>query len=94
MKKATIIFAPEVDAAILRLIDYVDPSEIPAVLDFLDAIQGRMVRTLTDAPEGGPRFKGQTRMFPLDGYTFLYEYHVDRNEVHVLDLMMPGQNWR
>lgn len=94
MKNATIIFAPEVDAAILSLIDHVDPSEIPAVLDFLDRIQKRMVRTLADVPEGGPRFKGQTRMFPLNGYTFLYEYHADTNEVHVLDLMMPGQNWR
>lgn len=94
MKNATIILAPEVDAAILRLIDHVDPSEIPAVLDFLERIQERMVRTLTDAPEGGPRFDERTRIFPLEGYTFLYEYHADTNEVHVLDLMMPGQNWR
>lgn len=94
MKNATVIIAPEVDAAILRLIDYVDPSEIPAVLNFLDRIQQRMVRTLTDDPEGGPRFKGQTRMFPLDGYIFLYEYRADTNAVHVLDFMMPGQDWR
>ena len=94
MKNATIILAPEVDAAILRLIDHVDPSEIPAVLDFLERIQERMVRTLTEAPEGGPRFDGRTRIFPLEGYTFLYEYDADTNEVHVLDLMMPGQNWR
>ena len=94
MKNATIILAPEVDAAILRLIDYVDPSEIPGVLAFLEGIQERMVQTLSAFPEGGARFKGQVRFLAFEGYTFLYEYHADANEVHVLDLIMPGRDWR
>jgi len=94
MKTATIILAPEVDAAILRLIDHVDPSEIPDALNFLEGIHQRMARTLSDFPEGGAPFQGRVRCLTLEGYTYLYEYHEDTNEVHVLDLMMPGQNWR
>lgn len=94
MKTATIILAPEVDGAILRLIDHVDPSEIPDVLNFLEGIHQRMVRTLSDFPEAGAPFQGRVRFLALEGYTYLYEYHEDTNEVHVLDLMMPGQNWR
>lgn len=94
MKNATILLAPEVDAAILRLIDYVDPSEIPDVLTFLEGIHQRMARLLSDFPESGARFQGGVQFLALEGYTYLYEYHEDRNEVHVLDLMMPGQNWR
>lgn len=94
MKHATIILAPEVDAAILRLIDYVHPSEIPDVLKFIERIQSSMAGTLSAYPEGGARFQDQVRMFPVDGYTFLYEYQAETNEVHVLDLLMPGQNWR
>ncbi|MCZ0811857.1 hypothetical protein N5A93_06405 [Roseovarius sp. EGI FJ00037] len=94
MKNATIILAPEVDGAILRLIDHVDPSEIPDVLNFLEGIHQRMARTLSDFPEAGALFQGRVRFLTLEGYTYLYEYHEDTNEVHVLDLMMPGQNWR
>lgn len=94
MKNAKIILAPEVNAAILRLIDYVDPGEIPAVLNFIERIQTRLVKTLSAFPESGTPFKGQVRFFAIDGYAFLYEYHSVLNEVHVLDLMMPGQDWR
>lgn len=94
MKNATIILAPEVDAAILRLIDYVDAGDIPDVLAFLERIHQRMAQTLSDFPEGGARFQGRVRFLSLEGYTYLYEYHEDTNEVHVLDLMMPGQDWR
>lgn len=94
MKDATIILAPEVDAAILRLIDHVDPDEIPNVLRFLEGIHQRMARTLSVFPEAGARFQGRVRFLALEGYAYLYEYHDDLNEVHVLDLMMPGQNWR
>lgn len=94
MKNATILLAPEVGAAILGLIDYVDPSEIPDVLAFLEGIHQRMAHLLSDLPERGARFQGGVRFMALQGYTYLYEYHADRNEVHVLDLMMLGQNWR
>ena len=94
MKNAKVIFGPEVDAAILALIDYVEVDEIPAVLDFLERIQDRLVNTLSTFPESGSRFQGQVRMQVVEKYTFLYEYHVDSNEVHVLDMKGPGQNWR
>jgi len=92
MKNATIILAPEVDAAILRLIDHVDPSEIPDVLAFLEGIHQRMADILSDFPESGARFQGGVSFISLEGYTYLYEYYAEANEVHVLDLMMPGQN--
>jgi len=94
VKNATIILAPEVDAAVLRLIDHVDPSEIPDVLAFLEGVHQRMANTLSDFPESGARFQGGVRFLSLSGYTYLYEYLAEANEVHVLDLMMPGQNWR
>jgi len=80
--------------AILRLIDYVDPSEIPGVLHFIEQIQERMAKALSTFPEAGAPFQGRVRFLAVDGYTFLFEYHEEANEVHVLDLMMPGQNWR
>ena len=94
MQHTKVILAPEVDAAILRLIDYVHPSEIPAVLDFLEALQHRLVHTLISAPLAGRLFQGKVRFLSLSGYTYLYEYDPDRAEVYVLDLMMPGQDWR
>ena len=53
-----------------------------------------MARTLSEFPKGGTRFQGQVRFLSIEGYTYLYEYHEEANEVHVLDLMMPGQDWR
>ena len=94
MKNAKIILGPEVDAAILALIDFVELDEIPAVLDFLERIQERLVNTLSTFPEGGSRFQGNVRMKVVEKYTFLYEYHQDTNEVHVLDMKGPGLNWR
>ena len=96
MNNATVIFGPGVDAAILDLIDYVDVSDIPAVLSFLEDLQVRLVQTLSAYPEGGVVFQGQTRMFAIRGYTFLYEYKFspNLNEVHILDMIAPGRNWR
>lgn len=53
MKNAKVIFGPEVNAAILALIDYVELNEIPAVLGFLERIQERLVTTLSALPEYG-----------------------------------------
>jgi|AntRauTorckE5430_2_1112549.scaffolds.fasta_scaffold01120_6 hypothetical protein len=94
MKNATVFLGPEVDAAILALIDYVEVDEIPAVLNFLDRIQERLVNTLSTFPEGGSRFQGNVRMKVVEKYAFLYEYHADTNEVHVLDMKGPGLDWR
>lgn len=94
MKNARVIFAPEVDAAIMDLIDHVGVDEVPAVLDFLERVQKKLVGTLSAFPEGGRRFQGKLRMFPVEKYTFLYEYHAEQNEVHVLEMKAPGLDWR
>ncbi|WP_420013225.1 hypothetical protein [Tateyamaria sp.] len=94
MSNATVIFAPEVDAAILDLIDYVEVSDIPAVLNFLEGVQQRLVHTLSTFPNGGSPFQGNVRLFTVDRYAFLYEYHPNLNEVHVLEMMAPGRDWR
>lgn len=94
MRDATVIFGPGVHDAITSLIDYVDPSDIPTVITFLERIQNRLVKTLSTTPEGGAPFQGAVRMFVVERYTFLYEYHSDSNEVHVLEMIAPGQDWR
>ncbi|MDT8853461.1 hypothetical protein RNZ50_00115 [Paracoccaceae bacterium Fryx2] len=94
MQPATVIFGPAVDFALGRLIDHVDLEDIPALIDFLERIQGRLVKTLGTFPEAGPGFHGTVRMFPLEGYVFLYEVHPEASEVHVLDMIAPGRNWR
>ena len=94
MQPVTVLFAPGVDAALVELIDHVDVDRIPTVLDFLDRIKTRLVETLSTFPEAGPVFQGGVRMFPVDGYVFLYEHHPDKGEVHVLDMIAPGRNWR
>lgn len=94
MKNATVIFAPSVDAAILDMIDYVDVTDIPTVIAFVERIQKRLVGTLSTFPEGGSPFQAGIRLFVVDGYSFLYEYHPDSNEVHVLEMKAPGIDWR
>jgi len=66
----------------------------PTVLDFLERIQNRLVETLSTFPEAGPIFQGEVLMFPLEGYVRLCEHHPAKGEVHVLDVIGPGQNWR
>ena len=94
MKNATVIFGPGVDAAITYLIDYVDIDDLPTVITFLERIQTRLVNTLATLPEGGSRFQGTVRMMVVEKYTFLYEYHASLNEVHVLEMIAPGKDWR
>jgi hypothetical protein len=94
MQPVIVLFAPEVDAALVELIDHVDVDSIPTVLDFLERVQGRLVKTLSTLPEAGPVFHGRVRMLPVEGYVFLYEHHPAANEVHVLDMIAPGRNWR
>lgn len=94
MQPATVLFAPGVDAALVEVIDHVGVDSIPTVLDFLERIQARLVKSLSTIPEAGPVFQGKVRMFSVEGYVFLYEYHPAANEVHVLDMIAPGGNWR
>ena len=94
MQPATVLFAPGVDAALVEFIDHVDVDSIPTVLDFLERIQARLVKTLSTLPEAGSVFQGKVRMFSVEGYVFLYEHHPAANEVHVLDMVAPGRNWR
>lgn len=93
MKNAKVILGPDVEAAIIDLIDYVELDEIPAVLDFLEGIQARLKDTLSAYPEGGTRFQGNVRMFTVKRYSFLYEYYPDTNEAYVLEMKAPGRVW-
>lgn len=45
-------------------------------------------------PEGGSPFQAGVRLFVVEGYSFLYEYHPESNEVHVLEMKAPGIDWR
>lgn len=94
MKNATVIFGPSVDAAIQDMIDYVDVDSIPTIITFLERIQQRLVGTLSTFPEGGSPFQAGVRLFVVEGYSFLYEYHPESNEVHVLEMKAPGTDWR
>ena len=94
MKNATVIFGPSVDAAVRDMIDYVNVDSIPNVITFLDRIQQRLVRTLSLFPESGSPFQVSIRIFVVEGYSFLYEYHPESNEVHVLEMKAPGMDWR
>ncbi|MTJ06096.1 MAG: hypothetical protein FH759_15625 [Sediminimonas qiaohouensis] len=94
MTTAKVIFGPEVDAAMVRLIDFVSVDEIPDVVHFLEQVQTRLVKALATFPQSGAPFQGDVRMFAVSGYTFLYEYHAPTNEVHILSMIAPGQDWR
>ena len=94
MQPATVLFAPGVDAALVEVVDHVGVDSIPTVLDFLERIQGRLVKTLSTFPEAGSVFQGKVRMLPVEGYVFVYEHHSAANVVHVLDMIAPGGNWR
>lgn len=68
-----------------------DVDSILTVLDFLEQIQTRLVEALSTFPEAGAVFHGEVRMFPVKGFVFLYEHHVAVQEVHVLDVISPGE---
>lgn len=94
MQPVSVLFAPSVDAALGALVDHVDTDSLPALLDFIERIQTRLLETLGTFPESGPVFQGTVRMYPVEGYVFLYEYNPSACEVHVLDMIAPGRNWR
>ena len=94
MREIPVIFDQAVDEAITDLIDFVPIVDLPAVIAFIQRIQTTLVKTLSFSPEAGTRFQGNVRMFVVERYVFLYEYRADLDEVHVLDLKLPGQNWR
>jgi len=90
-----VIFAPGVDEAILNYLDFVDIDEIPQTLNFLNEAQKKLADTLSMFPTGGVKFQNNTRFYPTKkGYVFIYEYDEEANQVNVLDLQMPGRNWR
>lgn len=90
-----VIFAPGVDEAILNYLDFVDVDEIPQTLHFINEAQKKLANTLSMFPTGGPKFQNNTRFHPTaKGYVFIYEYDPEANQVNVLDLQMPGRNWR
>jgi hypothetical protein len=68
MQPITVLFAPAIDAALVKSIDHVDVDSIPTVLDFLDRIQTRLVQTLSTFPDAGPISQGEVRMFPVEDY--------------------------
>ena len=70
--------AQRVDAALVEMTDHADSDSIPTVLDFLERIQTRLVETLSTFPEAGPVFQGRVRMFPVEGYVFLYDHDPSR----------------
>lgn len=89
-----VIFAPGVDDAILHHLDYMDVSEIPLALNSINSAQQRLAKTLSTLPLGGAKFHGDTYFLAVKGYVFIYEYDLGDNSVNVLDLHMPGTNWR
>lgn len=94
MKNATGIFGPSVDAAIRDMVNYVEPDSIPTVIRFLERIQQRLVGTLSTFPDSGSPFQGSIRLLVVEGYSFLYEYHPEKNDVHVLEMKAPSIDWR
>ena len=79
---------------LVALVDHVDTDSLPALLDFLERIQTRLVDRLDTLPEAGPVFQSTVRMFPVEGSVFLCEYDLGAREVQVLDMIAPGRNWR
>lgn len=89
-----VIFAPGVDEAILNYLDFVDVEDIPRTLNFINEAQNTLAKTLSMFPKGGANFQNETQFYPVKGYVFIYEYDEEADQVNVIDLYMPGQNWR
>ena len=88
-----VIFAPSVNDAVERFLDFVEIDALGDALSFIEDLQKRLVQTLSTFPKGGPVFQGKTRYFSIRGYTFLYEYDEANKSVIVLDMYGRGQNW-
>lgn len=94
MQPVTVLFAPAVDAALVELIDHVDVDRILTLLDFLRAGPETPGRDPYHLPAAGPIFQGEVRMLTVEGRAFPYEHYPAKGEVHVLDMIAPGRNWR
>jgi hypothetical protein len=94
VQPVAVLFAPSVDAALVALVDQFDTDSVSALLDFLESIQPRLVDSLGMLPEAESVFQGRVRLLPIEGWVFLYEYYPAAREVHVLDMIAAGRNWR
>jgi plasmid stabilization system protein ParE len=63
-------------------------------LDFIDELQLRIRNTLSVAPNGGRRYKGESRFLSFSNTTVLYEVDDAAKEVMVLKIVGRGVDWR
>ncbi len=90
----TVFVTLEVDEAILSHIDYVDIDAISAVLNSIENAKNRFIDTISTFPEAGAKFTANAQFLAFDGYVFVYDFDRENNQVNVLDIFFPGQNWR
>jgi len=63
-------------------------------LSFVDELQTRIQDTLAVAPNGGRRYKGETRFLSFANTTVLYEVNESAMEVFVLKVIGRGRDWK
>jgi plasmid stabilization system protein ParE len=79
---------------LVEILDYLALDNEQAGLMFVDELQSRMKKILEIFPTSGSPFEDDTRYLIIRGRIFVYEYHEASDEVHVLHVMNPGQDWR
>lgn len=94
MTQVIVIFAPIIHTALENIVDFDEHITASAMLDLIERIEIRLVSDLAQSPTIGPIFRGSVRMFQIENYVFLYEYHQKAGKIYILDIVSPTQNWR
>lgn len=89
-----LIIAPAASQALDDIFDYIHADSPQAAERFVVMLRERLEKGLTTFPLLGPVFQGSVRMFVIEGYTFLYRYAEEADEVRILKVYGRGQNWR
>lgn len=87
-------FSDQTDRALLEILTHIAEDDPVAAMGLIEDLQRRVVQTLGQFPESGPRTAGGQRVLVVRGYAFLYRHDAGQGEVVVLDVFGPGRDWR
>jgi len=87
-------FSNQTDRALFEILTHIAEDDPAAAMGLIEDLQRRVVQTLSQFPDAGPRVAGGQRVMVVRGYAFLYRHDAGRDEVVVLDVFGPGMDWR
>ena len=89
-----IICSDQAKASLRSILLFIGERDPDAALRLLDELQRRLDLVLTEFPEAGATAVGGQRFLAIRRHSVLYRHDAFRDEVLVLDVFGPGEDWR